>query len=158
LTSIDVDSAATVPKLESDTKFCPILTPFIDMHYEWQKVAWEKDEKVPGRVFIILDGFDEIKNKKTVELINQWIRDKPKSISLVITTREYAANKLVLPTAQNSTFYKLTEYTKEQRKEYIKKYLKAILEETEKTEEFNSFAKHITEKIHSRLIVIQVEY
>ncbi|CAN0600688.1 unnamed protein product, partial [Ectocarpus sp. 12 AP-2014] len=69
-----------LPKLQFDTKFCPILTPFIGLDCEWQRVAWEKDTKVPGRVFIILDGFDEIKNIETVKLINQWISAIPKSI------------------------------------------------------------------------------
>lgn len=140
-----------LPKLQFDVKSCPILTPFIGMDYEWQKVAWEKDTKVPGRIFIILDGFDEIKNIETIKLINQWISTIPASISLLITTREYAANKLVLPTDRNSTFYKLTEYTEEQHKEYIKKYIKAILEETDETKEFSIFVEHITEKIKSKV-------
>lgn len=140
-----------LPKLQFDVKSCPILTPFIVMDYEWQRVVWETDTKVPGRIFIILDGFDEIKNIETVKLINQWISTIPPSISLLITTREYAANKLVLPTDRNTTFYKLTEYTEEQRKEYIKKYIKAILEETDETKEFSIFIEHITEKIKSKV-------
>ena len=140
-----------LPKLQFDEKSCPILTPFIDMDYEWQRVAWENDTKVPGRVFIILDGFDEIKNIETVKLINQWISTIPGTISLLITTRESAANKLVLPTDRNSTFYKLTVYTEEQRKEYIKRYIKAILKCTQETEEFSVFVNHITEKIKSKV-------
>lgn len=138
-------------KLQFDTNSHPILIPFIDINYEWQRVAWERDTKVPGRICMVLDGVDEIKNIEIVKLINQWISTIPASISLLITTREYAANKLLLPTEQNSTFYKLTEYTEKQREMYVKKYIKAILKETEETENFNSFVEWVTEKIKSKI-------
>ncbi|XP_065573633.1 uncharacterized protein LOC136035655 [Artemia franciscana] len=140
-----------LPKLQFDTKSRPNLSSFLQIDYEWQEVALEKDEKVSGRVLLILDGFDEVKNSESVKLINQWISTIPKSVSMLITTREYASYKLVLPTGKNSTFYKLTKFTKEQRKEYIKKFLKAILEAREESEEFKGFVEYITEKMQSKV-------
>jgi hypothetical protein len=109
----------------------PDLELFLDLEHDWQKDAWEKDYTCQiseqSRVMLILDGYDEIKNSESLRLINGWISKIPSNISVLITTREYAANNLTLPDGKKSEFYKLAQYDKEERDTYIKHYLKASI-------------------------------
>ncbi|CAF0744325.1 unnamed protein product [Brachionus calyciflorus] len=110
----------------------PILDPFLKMkntHMKWEKKAYEKDKKENGRVLFILDGFDEVKDIDNVKFIKEWISQIPKEISVLITTRDYAANELSRLTDRTRVFYKLAEYTEEQRDKYLKEYIEKFLKE-----------------------------
>ena len=140
-----------LPKLNFDNGK-PILAPFTNTNYKWQYEAFQLDLEKKGAVLIILDGFDEIKDVKIIDYINNWIKGISQDVSLLVTTRQYAANKLILPLKQNTVFYKLIKYTEEQRKEYIIKYIKAILDKKPiEAKELSRFIDKILDIISMKL-------
>jgi uncharacterized protein YehS (DUF1456 family) len=141
----------SLPKLQFNIDGDPILTALTNINYEWQYKTFIEDSLIQGRVLIILDGFDEIKDIRIVSLINNWIKSLPRTVSLLITTREYAANKLVILPEQSVTFYKLDKYTEDQRNDYINKFIKAILGDDSISNYDDSFISNIAEKILLKL-------
>ena len=141
-----------LPKLQFDNQGQPNLAPFVNIHHQWEYEALQQDMHIKGRVLVVLDSFDEVKDAKALALINYLIQTIPREVSLLITTRPYAANKLLLPSGQNLVFYKLTEYTQKQRKEYFAQYIKAILGKIEIAEEvLNTFVEKVTDNVSARL-------
>ena len=94
---------------------------------DWQLNALKYDLQSGKRVLIIADGFDEIKNVEIQEKINQWLATIPLKASLVINTRPYAASKIVIPVDRElKSVCTLSEYTEEQKREYVEKFLETI--------------------------------
>lgn len=94
---------------------------------DWQFMALKHDLQSGKRVLIIADGFDEIKNVEAQEKINQWLDTIPLNAGLVINTRPYAASKIIIPGGRElKSVFTFSEYTEEQKREYVEKFLVAI--------------------------------
>ncbi|XP_065663321.1 uncharacterized protein LOC136085788 [Hydra vulgaris] len=140
--------------LQFDNQGQPNLKPFLNMHHNWEKEAFEADMRIKGSVLLIFDSFDEIKDVKTISLINNFLQEKPIEISCLLTTRPYATNKLSLPPKQQQSLaiYKLTEYTEKQQKKYITQYMRAVLKEYKTSEKvFNTFVEKLNHFLTARL-------
>ena len=94
----------------------------------WQLKALKYDMQYPGRVRILLDGFDEIKDLTVIKKLGDWIGNVPKEVSLVFTTRPYSAHNIPMPPNRSlDLFLALQKYNEFDRKEYIKAYISAIV-------------------------------
>jgi hypothetical protein len=97
---------------------------------DWQLQALSLDMEKQGLVKLLLDGFDEIKDKEDINRFNSWLSKLPASVDVIITTRPYAANKVALPEMRSlDNYLTLKTYNEQQHREYIKQYLRAIVEE-----------------------------
>ncbi|XP_047142133.1 uncharacterized protein LOC124816575 [Hydra vulgaris] len=124
-----------LPLLEFDNQNQPIFEPFLNIHHCWEKKAFQADMHIKGMVLLILDSFDEVKDARTIIKINDIFQQKFRElqISCLVTSRPYATNKFLIP-SERFAIYKLTKYTKKQQKEYIKKYITAVLKKFEPSE------------------------
>ncbi|ACE05906.1 hypothetical protein Aasi_0501 [Candidatus Amoebophilus asiaticus 5a2] len=95
---------------------------------DWKLKALQYDMQTAGRVFLLLDGFDEIKDERTVQLLNNWISNLSDTVSVLITTRPYAANK-IMPNNAMLRCMTLREYNEVQHKQYIYRYLDVLFKE-----------------------------
>jgi hypothetical protein len=96
----------------------------------WQIQALEADMKKYGMVRLLLDGLDEVKDEKDVAKFNNWIRKIPKSVDIILTTRPYAAHKVILPKSRTvDNYLTLKPYTENQHREYINLFISAITKE-----------------------------
>ena len=124
----------------------------------WQFEALKHDMRVLGRVTLLLDGFDEIKSDVAVRIFNTWISQLPLETKIVITTRPYSYNKIILPKGRSLGHYlTLKEYTDIQHKKYIEEYVQAIYREFQAKEseekelssrDVRQLAKSIYEKMN----------
>ncbi|XP_047141840.1 uncharacterized protein LOC124816475 [Hydra vulgaris] len=134
-----------LPLLQFDNQCQPNFEPFLNIHYNWENEAFQADKHIKGMVLLILDSFDEVKDVRIIDKINEFIQKKLNEFqtSCLITTRPYATNKLLLP-SERLAIYKLTKYTEKQQKEYIKKYVTAILKNFKPSENvLNAFVKEV---------------
>ncbi|XP_065663987.1 uncharacterized protein LOC136085937 [Hydra vulgaris] len=124
-----------LPLLEFDNQNQPIFEPFLNIHHRWENEAFQADMHIKGMVLLILDSFDEVKDARTITMINNFFQLKfnESQISCLVTSRPYATNKFLLP-FERLAIYKLTKYTKNQQKEYITKYITAVLKRFEPSE------------------------
>ena len=76
-----------------------------------------------NEVVLLLDGLDEIKDEKQLQGWISWISNLPlENISFLLTTRPYAAHKIVLPSSskyEKIHFITWKEYTPSQHKKYL---------------------------------------
>lgn len=101
--------------------------------FEWEKWHLEAllfDMQIENKVRLLLDGLDEIKELKKLERFNKWLSKVPTNTSITITTRPYAANKILKPPKRNLDFFiRLKDFDEIQQKEYIIAFISAIYRE-----------------------------
>ncbi len=96
----------------------------------WQIDALKHDIRAGKKILILADGFDEIKNQENVKKFDKWLESLPRSLSLLITTRSYAASKINPPSQFSlGRYVTLKEYDEDQRKTYVSKFLTKIFDE-----------------------------
>jgi len=117
-------------KLSEQPSLCDIFTisSTSEDWTEWKLKALQYDMQKPGRVFLFLDGFDEIKDEETVQALNRWLSKLPDTVSVLITTRPYAANRII-PNSSELCCMTLREYNETQYKQYIYRYLDVLFKE-----------------------------
>ena len=81
---------------------------------EWKFKALEHDMEIQGKVLLLLDGFDEIKDVTSVQRFNDRLSKTCSKTNIIITTRTYAANKLISPAQPLGYYLTLKEYNEEQ--------------------------------------------
>ena len=115
--------------------------------FEWEKWHLEAlffDMQIDNKVRLLINGLDEIKELKKLERFNKWLSKVPTNTSITLTTRPYAANKILKPPKRNLDFFiRLKDFDEIQQKEYIIAFISAIYREkkialdTAKIEEIN---------------------
>ncbi|WP_039459383.1 NACHT domain-containing protein [Candidatus Jidaibacter acanthamoebae] len=121
---------------------------------EWKFKALEHDMEIQGKVLLLLDGFDEIKDVTSVQRFNDWLSKTCSKTNIIITTRPYAANKLISPAQPLGYYLTLKEYNEEQHREYIYKYLEALFKEFHKSgisKLKNLEIKELSNKVYEKL-------
>jgi len=97
---------------------------------DWQLEALMHDMRYPGKVRILLDGFDEIKESTVIKKLGDWIVSIPKEVNLIITTRPYAAHNIPMPDNRNlDLFLTLQEYDSKDKEKYIRDYISAVIKD-----------------------------
>jgi hypothetical protein len=101
----------------------------------WQLRALKIDMTRKNKVVLLLDGLDEIKDEKQLQGLNNWISNLPlENISILLTTRPYAAHNIVLPSSskyEKIHFITLKEYTPSQHKKYLTNFVKSVFNDSD---------------------------
>ena len=106
---------------------------------QWELKALKIDMDRKNKVLLLLDGLDEIKDEKQLHGLNNWIANLPlENISILLTTRPYAAHNIILPPSskyEKIRYITLKEYTTSQHQRYITNFVKMVLHEPDRRNE-----------------------
>lgn len=139
-----------------------ILTSATDEAWPaWKLAAFSRD-MAKGRVLLLLDGLDELKDPRQVSALNTWVQELSQGVHLIIGTRPYAMQKFRMPEGRSlDTCITLEKYNSEQVKDYIKQYFEKayrdLLAEEKREDELGGDEKHaaffeqVAERVYAKL-------
>ncbi|EDV21916.1 uncharacterized protein TRIADDRAFT_59617 [Trichoplax adhaerens] len=121
----------SLPKIQlsSSPKLSSIFTSEATGHEweNWQLEIIQKDMEETGKVFLLLDAFDEMKDQDQINNLRLWLDIIPSSTSILITTRPYAIKDIKLSkNHQFGKYFQLQQYSEKQLKIYISRYIEKI--------------------------------
>ncbi|RDD41280.1 hypothetical protein TrispH2_006922 [Trichoplax sp. H2] len=121
----------SLPKIQlsSSPKLSSIFTSEATGHEweDWQLEIIQKDMEETGKVFLLLDAFDEMKDQDQINNLRLWLDIIPSSTSILITARPYAIKDIKLSkNHQFGKYFQLQQYSKKQLKIYISRYIEKI--------------------------------